>query len=173
MVIADASPLIGLAQIGHLGLLAKLFGSVTVTRTVADEVLKAGDFPDFAVLQAAFSESWLKTVDVATTDAEAWQKECRALLNLHQIDMGEASALVLARNLTAEGYAALLLIDDHRGRLAARHSQIDILGTAGMLVLAKQVGAIDSVRPLLLNLRHRGQFLSDRLIEATLAQVGE
>ena len=48
-----------------------------------------------------------------------------------------------------------------------------ILGTAGLLLLARQAGAIDAVRPLLLALRQSGYFLSDRLSEAVLAQSGE
>ena len=93
------------------------------------------------------------------------------MINLHQIDMGEASALVLVQQLATQGTAALLLIDEHRGRQAAQHSKVAIIGTAGLLVLAKQAGAVDKVRPLAL--RDGGYFLSDRLVEAVLAQSGE
>ncbi len=175
VVIADAGPLIGLARIGRLDLLPRLFGTVSVTRWVADEVLNGGEFPDLAALKAAFTEPWLQAADLADTDAdaEASLEECRALINLHQIDMGEASALVLAQQLATRGTAALLLIDEHRGRQAAQHCQVAIIGTAGLLVLAKQAGAVDKVRPLLLALREGGYFLSDRLVEAVLAQSGE
>ena len=60
LVIADASPLIGLARVGHLGLLPALFGSVTVTRAVADEVLNGGQFPETPVLEDAFAQPWLQ-----------------------------------------------------------------------------------------------------------------
>ena len=177
VVIADAGPLIGLARIGRLDLRPRLFGTVSVTRWVADEVLNGGEFPDLAALKAAFTEPWLQVADLADTDAdadaEARLEECRALINLHQIDMGEASALVLAQQLATQGTAALLLIDEHRGRQAAQHCQVAIIGTAGLLVLAKQAGAVDKVRPLLLALREGGYFLSDRLVEAVLAQSGE
>ena len=173
VVIADASTLIDLARIGQLGLLPRLFGAVCVTSWVADEVLAGGDFPDGAALRDAFAQPWLHTLTVADEDTNAWEEACRALINLHQIDMGEAGALVVAQRLAAQGDAALLLIDDHRGRQAALHSRVAILGTTGLLVLAKQAGAIDAVRPLLLALRQSGYFLSDRLIEAVLAQTGE
>ena len=175
VVIADAGPLIGLARIRRLDLLPRLFGTVSVTRWVADEVLNGGEFPDLAALKAAFTEPWLQAADLADTDAdaEARLEECRALINLHQIDMGEASALVLAQQLATRGTAALLLIDEHRGRQAAQHCQVAIIGTAGLLVLAKLAGAVDKVRPLLLALREGGYFLSDRLVEAVLAQSGE
>ena len=177
VVIADAGPLIGLARIGRLDLLPRLFGTVSVTRWLADEVLNGGEFPDLAALKAAFTEPWLQVADLADTDAdadaEASLEECRALINLHQIDMGEASALVLAQQLATQDTAALLLIDEHRGRQAAQHCQVAIIGTAGLLVLAKQAGAVDKLRPLLLALRGGGYFLSDRLVEAVLAQSGE
>ena len=179
VVIADAGPLIGLARNGRLDLLRRLFGTVSVTRWLADEVLNGVEFPDLAALKAAVTEPWLYVADLADTDAdadadaEASLEECRALINLHQIDMGEASALVLAQQLATQGTAALLLIDEHRGRQAAQHCQVAIIGTAGLLVLAKQAGAVDKVRPLLLALREGGYFLSDRLVEAVLAQSGE
>ena len=173
VVIADAGPLIGLARIGRLDLLPRLFGTVSVTRWVADEVLNGGEFPDLVALKAAFDQAWLQAADLADTDADAGLEECQALINLHQIDMGEASSLVLARQLAAQGTVALLLIDEHRGREAAQHCKVAIMGTAGLLVLAKQVGAVEMVKPLLLALRDGGYFLSDRLIEAVLAQSGE
>ena len=130
-----------------------------------------------AALKAAFTGPWLQDADLADTDtdadADASLEECRAMINLHQIDMGEASALVLAQQLATRGTAALLLIDEHRGRQAAQHCQVAIIGTAGLLVLAKQAGAVDKLRPLLLALRGGGYFLSDRLVEAVLAQSGE
>ena len=105
---------------------------------------------------------------------DAWQVRCRDLISLHQIDMGEASALVLAQQLQdGQAKAVLLLIDDHRGRQAAQHCAIAAMGTAGLLVLAKQTGRIAAVKPFLLALRQAGYFLSDRLIEAVLLQVGE
>jgi predicted nucleic acid-binding protein len=173
VVIADAGPLIALARIGHLALLSQLFGSVSVTAWVADEVLSGGDFPDSAALRSAFKEPWLQTIDIPSQDADAWQAQCQALIHLHQIDMGEASALVLAHTLADRGDAALLLMDDYRGRQAALHGSVATMGTAGVLMLAKQVGAISTVRPLLVSLRNSGYFLSDRLVESVLAQSGE
>ena len=96
-----------------------------------------------AALKAAFTGPWLQDADLADTDtdadadADASLEECRAMINLHQIDMGEASALVLAQQLATQGTAALLLIDEHRGRQAAQYCQVAIIGTAGLLVLAK------------------------------------
>ena len=126
-----------------------------------------------AALKAAFTEPWRQAADLADTDvdADASLEECRAIINLHQIDMGEASALVLAQQLATQGTAALLLIDEHRGRQAAQHCKVAVICTAGLLVLAKQAGAVDKVRRLAL--RDGGYFLSDRLVEEVFALSDE
>ena len=173
VVVADAGPLIGLARITQLALLPRLFGTVAVTSWVAQEVLAGGDFPDKIALQDAFDRGWLQTADMAGTTPELLQARCRDLINLHQIDMGEATALVLAQQLRAQGVMPLLLIDDHRGRQAARHSGITTIGTAGLLLLAKEAGAVNAVKPLLLELRENGYFLAERLIATVLEQTGE
>jgi predicted nucleic acid-binding protein len=169
VVIADAGPLIALARINQLGLLARLFGTVTVTSPVVAEVLAGGDFPDTAALAQALTEPWLETFDFPDT----WLDECKDWVQLHQIDMGEASALVLAQHCNAQGQSALLVMDDFRGRNAAQHGGIALIGTTGLLLLAKQAGAVDAVKPLLRALRQQGYFLSDGLIEVALTQAGE
>lgn len=173
IVIADAGPLIALARVDRLGLLPRLFGSVTVTSWVLDEVLQGGEFTDSERLRAASQQPWFHTTEPTHLRVDDWQEACRELMNLHQIDMGEATAMVLAQQLTTQGDATLLLIDDTRGRNAARHAGLALIGTAGLLVLAKQALAIEAVRPLLLALRQQGYYLSDTLIAAACIQAGE
>ena len=173
IVIADAGPLIALAGVGKLDLLPRLFGSVSITAQVAQELISVGPFPDFGVLQAALSQPWLSNVDIANLLPDDWLDQCKTLMNLYQIDMGEASAMALAGYVQAQGDTPLLVIDDFRGRMAAQHAGMSMIGTAGLLLLAKQVAAIPSVKALLLAMRQNGYFLSDRLIEVALRQVPE
>jgi len=170
IVIADAGPLIALARMGHLALLNKLFGGISVTSVVAAEVLQGGDFPDTALLAEAFTQSWIQRVNM---DSAAQLSQIHSLMNLYQIDPGEASSMVLARQAQTEGDPALLVMDDWRGRNAAQHARLPVLGTAGMLLLARQQGLLAHVKPLLLGLRQNGYFLSQRLIDAALRQAGE
>ena len=59
IVISDASPLIGLAQVNGIGWLRELFGTVLLPATVADEVL-TGRFTDQeARITAAVEAGWL------------------------------------------------------------------------------------------------------------------
>jgi predicted nucleic acid-binding protein len=170
IVIADAGPLIALARIGHLELLNKLFGSVSVISIVADEVLQGGDFPDGSVLSLAFNQTWLQRVAVDSADPI---NQAKSLMDLYQIDPGEASSMVLAQQAQAQGDQALLVMDDLRGRNAAQHARLPVVGTTGVLLLAKQNGHVAHVKPLLLDLRQNGYFLSQRLIDSALQQAGE
>jgi predicted nucleic acid-binding protein len=170
IVIADAGPLIALARIGHLELLSKLFGSVSVTSIVAAEVLQGGDFPDGSVLSQAFAQTWLQRVNADSADQLS---QAKSLMNLYQIDPGEASSMVLAQQAHAQGDQALMVMDDLRGRSAAQHARLPVVGTTGVLLLAKRQGQVTHVTPLLLNLRQNGYFLSQRLIDSALQQAGE
>ena len=102
-----------------------------------------------------------------------WLTQCSYWMSLHQIDLSEASAMVLAQHSQAQGDSALLAMDDFRGRYSAQYAGMAMVGTTGLLLLAKQAGLVNSVKPLLLTLRQNGYFLSDRLIAAALRQAGE
>lgn len=169
VVIADAGPLIALARIGQLGLLPQLFANVALTETVAIEVSLGGDFPDTQAIAQALAQPWLQTVTQLAPDLAL----CQTWIDLYQIDLGEASAMVLASQYRTQGDAPLLLLDDARGRYAAAHAKLPVLGTAGLLVLAKKAGYIAAVNPLLAALRQSHYFLSDALVAAVLAQAGE
>jgi predicted nucleic acid-binding protein len=84
------------------------------------------------------------------------------------VDAGEAAAIALAK---AEG--GLLLMDDNRGRRLALRLGLAVKGTLGILVLAKRRGHIERVRPVLEMLLSHGIRISQRLIDATLREVGE
>ena len=168
-VIADAGPLIALARIGQLALLPQLFGEVVLTDVVAQEITGGGAFPDSQVLHNALAQPWLQTVTLPDTAL----KDCHDWIHLHQVDMGEASALVLATACRGQGSDVLLILDETRGRQAAAHAQLAIIGTAGMLILAKNARLLTAVRPSVAALQAQHYFLSARLVEAVLRQAGE
>lgn len=169
VVIADAGPLIALARIGQIELLHHLFGQVTLTAQVVNELTQGGIFPDTETLLQALQQSWMVTVDLPQSQL----LECADWINLHQIDMGEASALVLASHAKAQGDAVLLIVDEARGRQAAQHADIPIIGTAGLMLLAKNNGWLQAVKTLLVALQAQGYYLGDRLVQAVLRQAGE
>ena len=89
------------------------------------------------------------------------------------VDPGERSSIALALQLQAAGRSELLIVDDRCGRAEARSQGLAILGTAVVLVLAKEQTLIPASAPLLAALRDQGYFLSDALVAAVLDQAGE
>ena len=98
LVAADASPLIGLAAAGEFDLLRRLFGQLTITNTVRDEVLAGADLPGAAELAAAIRDGWIQVEHTpAATGAFA------------DLDAGESSTLTLA---AAHVGPSLILMDE-------------------------------------------------------------
>ena len=82
---------------------------------------------------------------------------------------GEAEAIALA----VERRADRLLIDERQGRLTAEALGVPVVGSVGVLIAAKVRGDIAAIAPLLLALRSSGLWVSDALVSAVLASVGE
>jgi predicted nucleic acid-binding protein len=171
LLIADAGPLIALARIQQLVLLRQLFRTVTITAVVAGELgcglpaAEQAQLPGTAALLEALEAGWIVISDFEASAADQ-------PLN-PGVDAGEASAIGLALRLQAAGEQVLLLIDDRCGRAEARHRGLAIIGTAAVLVLAKEQQLIAACAPLLSAMREHGYYLSDDLLRAVLDQVAE
>ncbi|HVY65360.1 MAG TPA: DUF3368 domain-containing protein [Gammaproteobacteria bacterium] len=128
-VIADASPLIGLAAARAFHVLRALYGTVTITRLVKDEVTGHANRPGARELTAAMREGWIR---VAPAPPETW--------TFPALDPGEASTIALAR----QHAGALVLMDDARGREQAAALGIETLGVNAVLLAAKDAGILDA-----------------------------
>lgn len=84
------------------------------------------------------------------------------------LDRGESEAIRLA-----EERDAILLIDDRRGRAAAKHRALRVIGTGGILLAAKKRGVLEDVGPVLVDLAKAGYRLSSGLVERILQMAGE
>jgi predicted nucleic acid-binding protein len=157
-VAADASPLIGLATAGALPLLRELFGTVTISRLVKEEVTGHAQRPGARELDAAMREGWVR---VAPAPPATWE--------LKGLDSGEASTLALA----AEQEGALVLMDDAQGRAQAAALGLEVLDLAGVLLAAKRARLVTAVRPLLAQLVRRGFTLPKEARRALLRDAGE
>ncbi len=67
----------------------------------------------------------------------------------------------------------ILLLDDRAGRKAAQKLGLPTTGLIGILILAKEKGLISEVSSLLEELRNKGYWLGDSLIEIALKLAGE
>jgi len=158
-VVADASPLIGLAAAGAFALLRELYGTVTITRIVLEEVRAGGRLPGVEELEAALADGWLR---VAPAPPETWRYA--------ELDAGEASTIALALESRGE---PLVLMDDLRGRAVAESLGLPVADVPAVLLAAKAAGAIAQVRPHVDRLARRGFTLPQEAIRALLAAAGE
>ena len=85
------------------------------------------------------------------------------------LDKGEAEAIVLA----TESEADLILLDESPGRIHAKHAVLKVTGTIGILVKAKKQGLISELKPLILELKDKGVWFSESLIERILELANE
>ena len=159
IVAADASPLITLASVGAFDLLRELFGRITVTTAVRDEVLSGENQPGTHELNTALEQGWAVIAEVPPMDAAPTG-----------LGAGEASVLAFAQNY---GGPTLLLIDDQLARSHARELGNPVTGVLGILLMAKRQRLIPAVGPLLGRMAARGFRMSDRVLRDVLAEAGE
>jgi predicted nucleic acid-binding protein len=159
-VVADASPLILLARSELLSLLPALFSDILIPEAVWNEVDAAG--PADPAVQQLSAASWPQVVQISPTpgDSEILQ---------WNLGRGESEVLMAARRQTD----CRALLDDRAGRSCARALEIPLLGTGGLLILAKNRGFIPSVAVALRALLHAGLWLSDDMYRLLLQHAGE
>ena len=156
IVVADAGPLIALGRVDSLALLSTLFAEVQVTETVLAECLARPDLADAKRVAAALSAGWLMPCPDVLPAAGG------------RLDPGESSAIARALEIGAG-----LLLDDRAAVVYARGLGLKVIGTLGILVLAKRQGKLVRVAPLIEQLRASGHYLGESVIAAALTAAGE
>ena len=81
--------------------------------------------------------------------------------NFPMLDKGEIAALALALELGEP-----VLMDERLGRQAAAAQGIEVIGSAGIMLVAKQKKLISAVHPVLLTWQSFGYFLSLPLMKS-------
>jgi predicted nucleic acid-binding protein len=160
IIVSNTTPLIGLATIQRFELLKHLFGELYIAQAVYDEAVVAGREVGGAKREVS-TANWIKTMHV--------QDRLAVEVLLDELDLGEAETIVLARELGADW----VLMDEKKGRRKLTQMGLKKIGTAGILLKAKQVGLLPAVRPELEQLRQRGFSISQPVIDAVLQQANE
>src|SRR5208283_4508776 len=124
LVISNASPLIALSGIDHLGILKELWDEVIIPQAVYKEVVIEGKGKPGADRTAAICGDWIKVVSVKN------RSEVEALQTI--LDEGEAEVIALSQELKAN----LLLLDNREPRMFAKSVGIPVVGTIGIIKLA-------------------------------------
>lgn len=159
LVVSNSGPLITLATIDKLGLLERLFTQVAIPQAVYEEVVTQGHGEPGS--QEVAKAPWIRTIEV----------QDRLAVNLLQesLDLGESEAIVLGQELSVR----YILLDDALARRKADFIGLCVVGTLGVLLMAKNAGLIPGVKPLLDELKQTDFRMSERVHAAVLAQAGE
>jgi len=145
--VTDSTCLIGLARIGQLSLLRSVFAALFAPPAVQAE---------FGV-----SVDWLIVRSVS---------DMRVTTALRtQLDEGEAQVIALAMELDD----VFVVLDDKKARRIARQMGLRVIGTLGILLLAKRKGVVTELKPLLNALQQVGFYMTDELYQETLRLAGE
>ncbi|HEY0555683.1 MAG TPA: DUF3368 domain-containing protein [Thermoanaerobaculia bacterium] len=156
LVIADTSALIALAVCDALPLLDNLFQTVRVPAAVFRECAVSGK-PEAERLENYLRERIVE-VDL--------QEFVIAVAGLGQ---GELEAMALYKRLHAD----FLLMDDHRARKVAHLNGIEVVGTLGVLLRAKEAGFISEIRPLVATIQAAGVHYGGPIVDEVLRLAGE
>ncbi len=157
LVVSNSSVIIALAKICYLYLLEKLFGEILVPEAVWKEITVEGKPGYEKIVRAKF----ISLKKVGDTRLVALLEEF--------IDTGEAEAIALA----LERGADLLLIDDRDARNLAKRLGLQVMGTLGVIALAKYKGLIPKAKPIIDRLIESGFWISRNILEEFLKELDE
>jgi predicted nucleic acid-binding protein len=158
--IVNASPIIFLTHLGLMDLLNEPGVAVVVPDAVLSELARLGlDDPAAAAVR---STPWIQVVPTPAIPnfVQAWK-------------LGAGETAVLALALAETGADKEVVLDDWKARRRAEELGIPVWGTLACLLIAKSLGQIDAVRPLLVRLRQIGMYVSDELMERVIKKAGE
>lgn len=155
-VVINASPLITLFRSKQCELLPRLFSRIVIPEAVWQEIV-CGQTDEAA--RRLPELPWLIREPVKVSPrVKAW-------------NLGQGESAVLSHALAHPPLR--VVIDDRDARRTAQALGIPILGTGGVLLLAKRRGLLPSVSIALDKLRGAGLWLSDDLIRMITTQAGE
>ena len=159
IVVSNTTPILCLYKIGQLHLLDALFGRVYVPMAVYNEISIAG--------------RGKQGDNIIDTTEYIYVKETQNVLAVNLLrsllDCGESETIVLGNELGAD----ILVIDEKKARRVAQTNNQSVVGTIGILQLAKDRGLIADMKTHLDNLYANGIWISQKLYHAVLQNNNE
>ena len=157
IIVADASPLIALAQTPVLENLNALDIVLLAPNTVLNECTVPGK-PACTAIENAVTSGTIKSIN---DKAESHP----LLVQLQSIlDKGEAQAIIAAIELNT-----CILIDEKKGRKEASKKGLQVIGSLTLLLQARKQNLIGSLKSITDHLRQNGIRYSDAVINELLA----
>jgi predicted nucleic acid-binding protein len=159
-IVSNTSPITNLAAIEQLDLLQQLYTQIIIPQAVYRELTNI-PYPVPGTIEVQ-TLPWIQTQSVSNRD--------RVVQLLTELDEGEAEAITLALEINAER----VLIDENEGRAVASGLGLNVTGVLGILLIAKNQGLIQFIKPSLDSLIIRAGFrVRDSLYTTILETAGE
>jgi predicted nucleic acid-binding protein len=155
-IVVNSSPLIVLSRTGRIDLLTLVGTPIHVPESVSREVCAHSD----EAARVLETVAWLQTVPDA---------EMVPLVRGWDLGAGESAVLEWAM----ANRPARAIIDDYAARKLASVLAVQVTGTLGLALLARQRGLVPLARPLIEELARAGLYLSEPVVEHALRLVGE
>ncbi len=133
MIVSNSGPLIHLAKVGRIKLLKDIFGEVIIPHEVKLEVVDRGKdegMGDAFLIESEIENGWI------VTDKNNDHK-VKEIAESAGIDIGEASAIMLARRMKCP-----VLIDDLAARRFAAGLGLEVIGSIGVLIRSAKLQKI-------------------------------
>jgi predicted nucleic acid-binding protein len=152
--VCDTSVLIAFDTLGKKKILYEIFSNIIIPGGVQDELRV--DLMGFVL------EEWITVKKIRNIDL--YRNLCLKL------DEGESEAITLS----LEEKPDYILLDDKDARKEAMSLGLNVIGTVGLLLLAKKRGFITSVKEEIIKLENRINFrLSEKLKQLIIDKAGE
>ena len=156
-IVSNTTPIISLLKLNRLEILQKLYKKIYIPIAVYNEIEAGkakGYYKDLSGID------WINIIEI---------RDKQAVKYFLDLDAGEAEAIVLATELNAD----LIILDEKLGRFHAKHADLKVSGTIGILIKAKSEGLIENLKPLLDELTNKEVWISEKLKIEILKKLGE
>jgi predicted nucleic acid-binding protein len=157
IIVCDSSPVVALAICDSLNMLDMLFAEVIIPERVYAELTVPNKPESIKIAR------WAQEKIVQARNPHLLQA-----LNV-SLDAGESEAMALYWEQSAD----FLLVDEKKGRKIAALNGMKVIGTLGILLLAKQKGLLPEIKPMLTLLQNSAIRISDVLYHRALVLAGE
>jgi len=156
-IVVNASPLIVLGKAGLLHIIGGVGDRVYIPASVAHEV-KIGNDLTADWLRLEPQNGWVVEDPTPDPFVLAW-------------DLGAGETAVLS--IPSGGVEVVRVLDDRAARRCAECLSLPVVGTVGLILMAKRLGLLPTVSEALESVIRAGLFISPRHLEAVRLAAGE
>jgi len=156
--VVNASPIISLCSINKASFLIELCDELLIPKGVAEEIDRGTEDDPAKIWLQQFGATYIKDAGPIEPFLRAW-------------DLGQGETEVINWARTNPGWTPIL--DDRAARNCVQSLNRRVLGTIGIIIMAKKEHKIEAVNPLLNQLDQIGFRISRNLIDAAAVIAGE